>query len=110
MSMMSTQRDHLRAAARDLHARVYATASEDYPDLCGWLLPLPDRARAREECAALQRYMARVVAVAASRISEAYGMGEGARWAARHGLTVADADADAVARAQATASMAAAVR
>jgi len=58
----------------------------------------------REECATLQRYMERVVTVAASRISEAYGMGEGGRWAARHGLTVADADA--VARAQATTSLA----
>lgn len=59
---------------------------------------------AAQECAALRRYLGRAATVACRRISEAYGLGAGAEFAARHGLLAEDPDH--VARAQVLDSLA----
>lgn len=45
-----------------------------YPRLCGWLIPMPTSRKRRAAWAK------RAVAFAASRISEAYGIGRGSEW------------------------------
>jgi len=92
------KRDRLLDQARQLEATI-DVAMRDYPGLCGWRLPLHDRYRwdraahgwrayrsAGQHARALRRYLDRAVHVAASRISEAYGLGQGAEWIARHSL------------------------
>ena len=113
------RRDELLGEARQLEAAV-DRAMRDYPGLCGWKLPLRDRYRwvggetggwrayrsAGQHARVLRRYLDRAVHVAASRISEAYGLGTGAEWLARHGLA-SNHDSDGRAAAQTRASVAA---
>lgn len=114
-------RDRLLAEARELQAAIDRAMQADYPALCGWKLPLRDRYRwvggrdtgdwrayrsAGEHARALRRYLDRVVHVAASRISEAYGLGAGAEWVERHKLASRH-DSDVRAAAQTRASLAA---
>jgi hypothetical protein len=112
------RRDRLLGQARQLEAAI-DRAMQDYPGLWSWKLPLRDRYRwdraadgwrayrsAGQHARALRRYLDRAVHVAASRISEAYGLGQGAEWMARHGLD-SNHDSDARAAAQTRASVAA---
>jgi len=118
---MTTQRERdMRAitAAQELESRIRMAVLADYPRLCGWLArreairrtgPRRDdwawdmsiRGRARQS----RRFLRTAISVAASRISEVYGLGAGAEWATRHGFDLL-ADTDARASAQTLASLA----
>ena len=112
------KRDQLLSQAQQLETAI-GLAMMDYPRLCGWKLPLRARYRwdattdgwrayrsAGQHARALRRYLDRAVHVAASRISEVYGPGQGAKWIARHGLA-SNHDSDGRAAAQTRASVAA---
>lgn len=89
---MTTDRPNLRAAVEAMATRIDAAMSA-YPDLLGWRMHPPAwnywrdggwRADRRGLLRAQATYLARAVTVAASRISEAYGLGAGSAWAERH--------------------------
>jgi hypothetical protein len=104
MSDTTTTRDELRTASAVLEDRIAAAVRCDYPDLCGWHRHRPAIHRvvrtgpraddwrwgayrsAAAESAALRRWIAEAPGRAAGRISEAYGLGAGSEWAARHGF------------------------
>ena len=118
---MSARRERDLAAieaARDLELRLTDAVRVDYPDLCAWAMrrsairrtgPGPDdwvwdgsvSGRARRA----RRYLAEAATLAARRISEAYGLGAGGAWAAKHGLGEAVSDPDRWAAAQVRASL-----
>jgi hypothetical protein len=115
-------RDELRTASAVLEHRIAAAVRCDYPDLCGWRRHRPASYRvvrtgpraddwrwgayrsAAAESAALRRWIAEAPGRAAGRISEAYGLGAGSEWAARHGF-VAGPPSDSRAEAQVLASL-----
>jgi len=99
--MSERTRTRARQAATDLEAAIGRAVRADYPSLCGWALRVPHHRIVRygpreddwrwgayptaaEHAAAYRRYCERAVQVAASRISECYGLGVGSEWAERH--------------------------
>lgn len=76
---------HLRSAARRAAkatlSQISAALAEEYPTLRGSLPPLPGIDATLDD---LRSYPAQAVERAASRISEAYGLGLGSDWAQRH--------------------------
>lgn len=82
-----------------LDSRISSAMQSEYPQLLGWRMstiairrtgPAPDDWRCdrskRGQMRHARQYLARAVDIAARRISEAYGVGEGSAWASRHGL------------------------
>lgn len=82
--------------ARDLEQRLTETVREDFPDLCGWAMRREAIVRTgpgaqdwrwdgsvRGRAKRARQYIEQAVGVAASRISQAYGLGAGSEWAAR---------------------------
>ncbi len=122
MSSPRERAEQTIATAAALAGRIAAAVEADYPDLWGWRMrlapirrtgPGPDdwrwdrsqRARVRRA----EAFLREAVGVAASRISEAYGLGAGAAWAIRHGLPLR-ADPDSASAAAVLASVAAVLR
>ena len=64
------------SAALVLQRQIQAAVRADYPGLMGYLMPL--------SCRRARQFLRKAVGVAASRISEAYGLGTGTAWAHRH--------------------------
>ena len=94
----------LETQARAIRDRLEVAILE-FPGLCRWAVEYPVRysgCTQREHLAALRRYVDRAVPVAASRVSEAYGLGRGSEWAARHQLHAPAADARAAGQALAS--------
>ena len=84
------------SAALVLQERIRGAVRADYPELMGYLLPF--------SCRRARQFLGKAVAVAASRISEAYGLGEGTKWAHRHFGAAGD---ERIAEAQVLASISA---
>ena len=99
--------DGIRSAVTVLAKAVEAAVKQAYPDLCGWQVTvrqyMEDKSKRRSYCDAARVWAQRVVPVAASRISEAYGLGTGSDWlgiAFDSVATLAGQTADSVAAAQ----------
>ena len=86
------------SAALVLQERIRAAVRADYPELMGYLMPMPLK------CRRARQVLREAVGVAASRISEAYGLGEGTKWAHRHFGAAGD---ERIAEAQVLASISA---
>lgn len=85
------------AAAKQLADRIKQAVQQDYPDLRGYMIrldaivrtgPGPDDwrwdASKRGRGKRARVFLREAVAAAASRISEAHGLGSGSEWARRH--------------------------
>jgi hypothetical protein len=97
-----------RSRGMALDDRLCQAVRKDFPQLCGWLLPSPRREpkSAARAAAAWERWIVEAPPFAAGRISEAYGMGAGSGFLARHGLLPAP-QCETRATAQALASLSA---
>lgn len=71
----------IHAAVSALDAAVEQAVRKDYPQLCGWRVNVcMYRTKRRSLADAARLWSRNVVHVAASRISEAYGLGAGSDW------------------------------
>jgi len=97
MTMSATRDEQAIRDARLLQSRIRAAVDVDYPGLCGWAMRLDPIRRtgtgeddwawdgsARAKAKRARKFLTEAVAVAARRISQAYGLGAGSEWARKH--------------------------